>query len=92
MSNDTIPVVFEKRENHTRDISVKATREFYLWGLFPTTHELSLDEEFFQQGYRSISEVRIDEEKTGKDLAWTFFTLGFYVPKTYVLTGKTKDI
>ena len=89
-SYDTIPVVFEKREDHTRDISIKVSKEFYLWGLFPGTRELRIDKEFVDRGYDSIAEVEIEEDRQARDIAWTLFTLGFYTPKSYVLKGKTK--
>lgn len=91
-SQDTVPVVFGKKENHTRDISLKVTKEFYLWGLFPDSHKLRVDKEFGERGHDSIAEFEIEEKSVGRDIAWAVFTLGFYMPKSYVLKGKARNI
>lgn len=90
-NNSKDSIVFGPKAKHTRDISIKVQKEYYLWGLVPDTRELRLDREFAERGANSVAEVQIKEEPTGKDLAWTLFTLGFYVPKTYVLKGKTVE-
>ena len=84
-------IVFGPKAKHTRDISIKVQKEYYLWGLVPDTRELRLDREFAERGTNSVAEVQIKEEPTGTDLAWTLFTLGFYAPRTYVLKGKTVE-
>lgn len=88
VSYDTVPVIFEKKEKHTRDISIKVTKEFYLWGLFPDTREIRIDKEFGDAGFDSVAEVKIEERSDGENIFWSLFTLGFYTPKTYVLSGK----
>lgn len=89
-SDDTIPVIFESKEDHTRDISFQVSKDFYLWGLVPGARELLLDKEFGKRGFDSVADVEVREERSGRDLAWTFFSFGFYSPKSFLLKGKAK--
>ncbi|MEX0798551.1 MAG: hypothetical protein WEB87_03545 [Bacteriovoracaceae bacterium] len=90
LSSETlIPVVFESKEDHTRDISIEVTRDFYLWGLYPDTHEIKVDKAFANKGFDSVAEMKIEDHSNKYDMAWALLTFGFYMPKSYVLKGKT---
>lgn len=88
-SNSSIPVVFEKVADHTQDISIEVERDFYLWGLIPSTHEIGVDKEFSEKGIDSVANFSIKERFEKTNFVWAIATFGFYMPKSYVLTGKT---
>ena len=88
-STSSIPVSFESKTDHTRDISVEVQRDYYLWGLLPSTHEIAVDKEFEKTGAKSVSNVS-DEKVTKKsNIVWGIVTFGFYMPSSYVLKGKS---
>ncbi|MBC74638.1 MAG: hypothetical protein CME64_01340 [Halobacteriovoraceae bacterium] len=88
-STSSIPVTFESKTDHTRDISVEVQRDYYLWGLLPSTHNIALDKEFERVGAKSVAEVSIEEVTRKTNIVWSVLTFGFYTPNSYVLRGKS---
>ena len=88
-SETLVPVAFEKKASHTKDISIKGAQDFYLWGLFPSARPIRIDKVFAEKGIQSVAEFEIESFRSMENLGWTFLTLGFYAPKSYILKGKT---
>jgi hypothetical protein len=87
-SNNQFPVSFEKQESHTKEVTLDVTREFFLWGLVPTKHEIIVDDEFVKNGHENVADLMVTGKNTHKDVIWSLVTFGLYMPQTYQLTGK----
>ncbi len=88
-STGRIPVSLTPQREHTKKVSFKVKKDFYLWGMIPKQHEVNVDEVYSEQGYNSIAEVRFYEDRDFWDTALSIATLGLYIPRTYIFEGKT---
>ena len=63
--------------------SVNVRREYYLWGMFPSTAEIKVDDAILRYNHFRQSEVTITPYRTSGDLWTMFLTLGLYTPTHY---------
>jgi hypothetical protein len=88
-STSKVDVSMSEREEYTKEIEFEVDKEFFLYGLVPTTHSLNVDKFLKDAGVDSISELKVIRMRKAKNIAWSLFTLGFYTPETYLIKGKT---
>ncbi|MCF8060106.1 MAG: hypothetical protein K9K67_12470 [Bacteriovoracaceae bacterium] len=82
-----IPLYLTDRPDHTKFAEVKGTKEFYLWGLIAPDQDVFLDEEFYKVGLVSASAISVHEFQRTSSFWKAFFSLGFYIPKDYVISA-----
>lgn len=87
-SKGYIPVYLSERPHHKHKIVLKGVKEFYLWGKIRHDHSVDIDEEFFGNGFLSISELQTSQYQTLSQFLTSFFSLGFYIPLTYRLSAQ----
>lgn len=88
-SQNKIPVTFENKAEHPKDVKVSVTKEFFLWGLIPSHHEIDVDEQLGNKGYESVSDLVVTQKNQRSDVIWTLVTFGMYYPQSYEIQGKT---
>lgn len=88
-SSPTLELSMEDRENYTKEIEYKVDKEFFFFGMIPTTHKLDIAESFKEAGVDSAAEVKVIKERKTKNMLWAFFTFGLYTPESYVIKAKT---
>lgn len=87
-THDKIPTWGQKHQSPSERFVIEGERIFYLWGNYPGQHEVFIDDEIINKGYRMATELSIEEYQTWQNFLWTAFTLGMYVPTNYVIKGK----
>jgi len=88
-SSHKVDVSMNEREEYTKEIELEVDKEFFLYGLIPTTHTLDVDEILKDAGVDSVSDLKVVRVRRGKNITWSLISLGFYTPETYVLKAKT---
>lgn len=88
-SSSKVDVSMSEREEYTKEIELEVDKEFFLYGLVPTTHNLNVDKFLKEAGIDSVSELKIIKVRKTRNIAWSLFTLGFYTPETYLIKAKT---
>ena len=88
-SNPNLELSTDERENYTKEIEYKVDKEFFLFGLIPTTHKLDISKNFKEAGVDSASELKVIRERKAKNMLWALFTFGLYTPESYVIKAKT---
>jgi len=86
-SKGLIPVYSSQRPDHQNIVTLKGTKEFYLWGLIGPDDKVYLDEELYDQGLVVASNITIQEYQEVSSFLKAFFSLGFYIPKNYKVTA-----
>ncbi len=89
-ANPDSEVHFTGNPADTREVSFQINREFLLWGLVPAHQTVYIDKELENIGLRSISKLIIYEKRTTGDVLASIVTLGFYNPRTFIITGFTE--
>lgn len=89
-SRGSVPVYLSNETNHSKEVEIKGTREFFLGGFIPYHHDVLLDEEVSRAGYSSLAKISIDDTNTIKNMLISFGTLGFYCPRQYIIKGFSK--
>lgn len=90
-SNHSLPVTFEGNPEHQKEVWIEGKKDFIFWGLDPDHHDVFIDEEVRQAGYDGISKLVIYEQRSPSETLIAFLTLGFYLPKSYTITGFTTE-
>lgn len=88
-SKNNFPIDFESKDDHTKEVSASVTKQFFLWGLVPKSHDLYVDEAMANRGYDSIGELVVTQKNTTSDIVWTLLSFGMYLPQTYHIQGKS---
>lgn len=88
-SSSNLELSMEERENYTKEIEYKVDKEFFFFGLVPTTHKLDVAKSFKEAGVDSASELKVIKVRKTKNMLWALFTLGLYTPESYVIRAKT---
>ncbi len=88
-SSQKISTTFDYKPERTQEVSIKVTKHFYMWGLYPNKHTIDVDKVFLEKGFDSVSDLKINEIKTVDKAVWSVITLGMYYPESYMLVGKT---
>lgn len=78
-----------ERSNYTKEIELEVNKEYFLYGLIPTTHSLDVDEILKDAGIDSVSDLKVIRARRTKNIVWSLVTLGFYMPETYILKART---
>lgn len=76
-------------DGHTKDVSTSVTKEFFLWGLIPKSHDLYVDEAMANRGYDSIANLVVTQKNTTSDVVWSILSFGVYMPQTYQIKGRS---
>ena len=87
-SEGYIPVYLAKRSHHDKEVKIQGVKEFYLWGKIAPDTTVYLDEEFYDEGVISVSEVQVKQYQSFSQFLTGFLSLGFYIPISYEATGK----
>ncbi|GEM_PF-1642351 len=82
-----IPIYLTPRPEHTKYTEISGSKEFYLWGLIGPDSEVFLDEEFYNNGLASVAGISIHEYQKTSSFWKAILSLGFYIPKDYVISG-----
>lgn len=77
-------------EDNSTEVSINVSKSFYLWGMYPSVQVVSVDKEFKEKGFNTVSDLRITEINTSKKILWMMLTLGMYYPQTYSLVASSK--
>lgn len=88
-SNNTVPVTFNGNPEHRKEVSIEGKRDFYFWGIEPDHQEVYIDEEVRRAGFDGLSKVIVYEQKSPQETLISFLTFGFYLPRSYTITGFT---
>lgn len=88
-SKNKFPISFSDEDGYTKEINTSVTKEFFLWGLLPTSHDLYIDEEMADKGYNGLGNLVIAQSNTISNNIWTLLTFGVYWPQTYNIKGKS---
>ena len=67
---------------------IHGERKFYLWGHYPQSHEVFIDNEIINKGHTDVYELSIEEYQTWQNFFWMVATLGMFTPQNYVIQGK----
>lgn len=86
-SKGLIPLYLTPRPDHKTRVSFEGRKEFYLWGLIGPDTNVYMDEEFYNNGLISVAGIDINEYQDSTSFWKAFFSLGFYIPKNYRVTG-----
>ena len=87
-STNKIPITFTKKDGFEKDINVVVTKEFFLWGMLPSEHELDVDDEIAKKGFNKASELVVHHKNRTSDVVWSLLTFGVYYPQTFQIKGK----
>lgn len=87
--NKKIPVSFTNKKHHVKKVLIEVEKSFYLWGMVPSEHTLYVDKEVGDHGIDSLANVKITEKKDDWKAFLSLISLGTYIPKTYIIEGKT---
>ena len=61
-SNETIPVLWGSQKELTDETKVVlGKKDFYLWGLYPKSQSVFLDDEFKKVGFQKVNKTVIEE-------------------------------
>lgn len=93
-SSGLIAASFSPKKDHIHHTKSVGKKEFYLWGLLPKEHVVLVDEEMSKAGLISAANITIEEYQTSSDKAWSWISLGLFIPRTYKVRGfgiKTDD-
>lgn len=82
-----IPLYLTPRPDHTKYLQIEGHKEFYLWGLIGPDDTVYLDEEFYNNGLASVAGINIHEYQKSSSFWKAFFSLGFFIPKDYIISG-----
>lgn len=82
-----IPLYLTPRPDHVSYVEIQGQKEFYLWGLIGPDDQVFLDEVFYESGLVSVAAVDIQEYQTSASFWKAVFSLGFYIPKDYMVSG-----
>jgi hypothetical protein len=88
-SNNSVPVSFNGNPEHRKEVSIEGKRDFWFWGIEPDHQEVFIDEEVRKAGFDGISKVIVYEQKSPQETLISFITFGFYLPRSYTITGFT---
>ena len=92
-SNETIPVLWGSQKELTDETKVVlGKKDFYLWGLYPESQSVFLDDEFKKVGFQKVNKTVIEEFQSALDKIKEYATLGMYIPKRYKLIGHGKKV
>lgn len=84
-SDGYIPIFLTQKPLHRHKVEIQGVKEFYLWGNVGPDRLIKLDEEFYNQGILSASEVEVQQYQTLGQFLTAFFSVGFYIPISYKL-------
>jgi hypothetical protein len=87
-SSEKVPVSFKEKEEHTKDITIEVRKDFFLWGLVPSYHNINIADEVAGAGYDSFAEVKVKQHNSFTNLLYSVLTFGFWVPKRFTIEGK----
>jgi len=89
-SESNLPITFAGKPREQKEITLTIKKDFLLWGLAPSYQTIYLDKEVEDAGHGSLSKAIIYEKRVSQDVLLSIITLGFYMPKTYIVTGFTE--
>lgn len=88
-SKNNFPIKFESIDGDTKQVSTSITKEFFLWGMIPRSHDIYIDEVMANRGYESIGDLVVTQKNTTSDIVWSLVSFGVYLPQTYEIKGKS---
>ena len=92
-SNEKIPVLWGSQKEVADETKIiLGKKDFYLWGFYPKSQSVFLDEEFKKVGFQKVNKTVIEEFQTAFDKIKEYITLGMYIPKRYKLIGHGKKV
>lgn len=86
-SRDKIPLYISKHPQHQEYFTTQISRDFYLWGRYPTVHQINLDLELAKLGLIEASGLEIKWYDSWSDWGWKILTFGMYTPKTLQISA-----
>ncbi len=87
-SEGFIPLYLTTRANHRHIAKVEGVKEFYLWGRIHPDDQVFMDDEFYKEGFLSVGNIEVHQYQSLAQFFTAFFSLGFYIPISYSITGK----
>lgn len=88
-SKNNIPLTFASEEESTKDIKTSVTKEFFLWGMIPRSHDLYIDDALAKRGYDKVTNLVVTQKNRTSDIVWTILSFGVYLPQTFEISGKS---
>lgn len=88
VSRGSIPVYAGDLDTHQTLVTIKGKKENYLWGLVAPDDHVVIDKIFKDRGFRSVADIQVTESQTMLDTIATIASLGFYIPRRYVVSGR----
>ena len=86
-SDHSIPVYMSGQKHHKHKVVISGEKDFYLWGMLPKQHVVSIDSELADIGFLSAANVQIKENVTAMQMFQTIISFGLYTPVTYEISG-----
>lgn len=86
-SSNSTPSYISVKPNHHHRVSLVGVREFYLWGLIPSHHNVDISEVMSSAGLVTSAGITVEDYQTFSDKIWALMTLGLYIPKHFRLKG-----
>ncbi len=87
-SEGFIPLYLTTQVNHRHQAEVNGVKEFYLWGRIHPDDYVYIDDEFYNEGFLSVGNISVQQYQSVGQFFAAFFSLGFYIPISYRITGK----
>lgn len=79
-------VDFASSEEQSAEFKIEGQREFFFWGLYPSSLSVKVDQEIAKLGLKSASHLQIEEFQTLPGFCWTVLSFGLYHPVSYKIT------
>lgn len=86
-TTDSIPLSLGPKAGNFVDLEYIGRRDFYLWGLLPTEHEVDVARDLEEIGAQKGSKISVQTLSTWSDYLFTWLTLGMYRPLHYKITA-----
>jgi hypothetical protein len=88
-SKDQQKITFREKDGEEKPVKLVVEKNFYLWGLLPTKHELDIGAELDERAIRSLSGLKVSEIETDYNGFLSFISFGMFIPRTYAIEGFT---
>lgn len=86
-SRNKIPVHIGAQRGHDYYSQIQGEVDFFLWGLYPPSQTVYLDEEIQKRGIKSASNVSVREYQSFLNLFYSIISLGIVYPVNYEVTS-----
>ena len=91
INTSKVPVNFTGQSGHELEYEKEIEANFYLWGTLPKKIVIDFQQIADEYDLQSIASLKIKRVNKISSLLWPILSVGFVVPKYYVLTFKAPE-